>query len=76
MNIIKLFPNQSISEGLRNIADDIDAGNLPDDGCTLIIGTEVFHLGSVSDEQAGADAVFNMTLGIHKLMKPIFQMEK
>jgi len=75
MEVVKLFPKQSVSEGLRNIADDIDSGNLPDESCTLIIGTEVFHLGNVSDQQAGADAVFNLTLGIHKLMKPIFEDE-
>ena len=75
MKVVKLFPNQSISEGLRNIADGVDSGDLPDGDCTVIIGKEVFHLGNVSDEQAAADAVFNLTLGIHKLMKPIFDDE-
>jgi len=73
MAVISLFPNQSVSDGLRNLADDIDAGNLAGDGCTLIIGKGVFHLGPGSDEQAATDAIFNMTLGIHKLMKPIFE---
>ena len=75
MTVISLFPNQSISEGLRNIADDVDSGDLPDDGCTVILGKEVFHLGCASDEQAATDAVFNMTMGIHRLMKPIFDEE-
>ena len=73
MTVISLFPNQSISEGLRNIADDVDSGDLPDDGCTVILGNEVFHLGCASDEQAATDAIFNMTMGIHRLMKPIFE---
>ena len=73
MKVVNLFPNQSVSDGLRNIADEVDSGELPDDGCTVIIGKEVFHLGPGSDEQAATDAVFNMTMGVHKLMKPIFE---
>jgi len=73
MEVVKLFRDQSVSDGLKNIANYVDSGELPDDNCTLIIGKEVIHLGCVSDEQAAADAIFNMTLGIHKLMKPIFE---
>jgi len=73
MEVVKLFRDQSVSDGLKNIANYVDSGELPDESCTLIIGTEVIHLGCVSDEQAATDAIFNMTLGIHKLMKPIFE---
>ena len=75
MEVVKLFRDQSVSDGLRNIANYVDSGELPSDNCTIIIGTEVIHLGNVSDEQAAADAIFNMTLGTHKLMKAIFDEE-
>jgi len=72
MSVVNLFPNLDVFEGLKNIADLAKAGEFPADTCTIILGTDVFHLGCASDSQAATDAIFNMTLGIHKLMKPIF----
>lgn len=73
MSVIRMFPNQHIPTGLRNIAEGIEDGEYSGDDCTLIIGSDVFHLGCSDDAQAATDAVFNMTLGIHKLMHPVMQ---
>jgi len=70
-NVIQLIPNRDVPTGLRNIADAMEAGEYPDDGCTLIIATDVFYLGAVTDEQAAADAVFDMTYGLHKMMNAV-----
>ena len=55
--------------GLRNIADQYEAGefgrNTP---VTLVIGREVFHLGTHGDTEAALQAVFDMNFGIHKMM--------
>ncbi len=71
-NITPIKPCADIVQGLINIADSIEAGDIDNSNCTLIIGTNVYHLGTVCDEQSAIEAVFNMTVGIHKLMSPIF----
>lgn len=58
-----------VSEGLRNIADRIDEDCFDSSDATVVLGSgEIFHLGPVSDERAAVDAVFNLNLGIFKLM--------
>lgn len=75
-NVIQLRPNLSAAESLRNIADMMDSGEIANDECTLIAGTEVFHCGQVHDDQAAANAVFNMTYGISKLMQTVHLNEE
>ena len=55
--------------GLREIADQYEAGAYGADPVTLVIGREVFHLGTRGDEAAAVNAVFDLQLGIHKLMR-------
>lgn len=55
------------AQTLRNIADQIDNGELPNEA-TIVCGSEVFHAGQVDDARAATDAVFNLNLGIQKLM--------
>lgn len=66
--IIKLPQAGSVSEALRNIADQYEAGEYGDDPATLVIGREVFHFGTSGNEAAAANALFDLQLGIHKLM--------
>jgi len=35
VKVVNLFPNQSVSDGLRNIADEVDSGDLPDGGYNI-----------------------------------------
>ncbi len=58
----------SVPDALRNIADQYEAGDYGDDPATIVIGREVFHIGTRSNEMAAANAVFDLQLGIHKLM--------
>jgi len=69
--VINLFGNDP-EKALRNIADMIADGELPNNSATVIIGSEVFHAGNIPDDQAVLEAVFNMNVGIHKLIRPIF----
>ena len=67
-NVIQLNPYQNIPEALRDIAEAYENKEYEGEDCTLIIGTDVFHLGPVSPSQAAVNAIWNMTFGIHKLM--------
>lgn len=68
-NVTMIKSSMDVAATLRSIADNIDSGEYSSDSCTIILGSDVFHAGCVSDQQAASDAVFNMTFGIHKLMK-------
>ena len=70
--VINLFGNDT-ETALRNIADMIKDGEIPNDNATIIIGTDVYQTGNVPIEQAVMESIFNMNMGIHKLMKPIFE---
>lgn len=64
-NPIPIKGCMAIAETLRNIADD-----MPEDitDATLIMGGEVYHLGTVDNAISAQEAIWNMTFGIHKLM--------
>jgi hypothetical protein len=67
MSKIKLLKSQGkddVAQGLRNIADLYEAGEL-EGNCTLVVGLDVFHLGSVN---AAQDAVWNLEFGKAKLI--------
>lgn len=68
MSITNIKENMNVAKTLRGIADDIDVGELQVDNATLIMGTEVYHMGTVSDQTAVMEAVWNMNFGITKLM--------
>ena len=71
-NVFQLRPCANISLALRNIADRIDSGEYVFEDMTIVAGTDVFHLGDVNDSEAVANAVYNLQLGLHKLMKASF----
>jgi hypothetical protein len=67
MSKIKLLKSQgkdNVAQWLRHIADQYEAGEI-DGNCTLVVGMEVFHLGSVN---AAQDAVWNLEFGKAKLI--------
>lgn len=70
-NVIQIRPCANASIALRNIADAMDRGEFASDEVTIIAGADIFHCGQVSDERAAEQAIFNMTMGIHKLMRPV-----
>lgn len=70
--VVKIKGCLDAAQALRNIAEQIESGELPNEA-TVVCGTEVFHAGQVNDAQAAADAVFNLTVGIHRLMKPVME---
>lgn len=70
-NVITLRPKASVADALRNIADEFDSGKRDGQEVTLIIGLEVFHIGCDDDNEAAASAIFDMTFGLQKLMRPV-----
>lgn len=60
--------NMNIAKVLRDIADEIENGDITCDHVTVIAGFEVYCLGPVDDCRAAESAIFDMTFGIHKLM--------
>ena len=73
-NVINLYPNQDVVSTLREIANDIEDGVLDAENITLITDSyEVFQMGSINDDCAAKDAIFNMTMGIDKLTSYVFQ---
>ena len=73
-NVVQINPCADAATGLRNIADMIETGEL-DNVATVICGTEVFVVGEFDDARAAEQAVFDMTVGTHKLMKAVFDWE-
>lgn len=68
-NVVKLKP--SAADQLRFLANQIEAGDYPCDGVTIIAGREVFRCSEESDAQATSSVVFDCTLAISKLMEAI-----
>ncbi len=67
--IIHIQPaSASVPDALRNIADQYEAGDYADDPVTIVIGREGFHIGTRGDDNMAVNAVFDLQLGIHKLM--------
>lgn len=67
-NVVQLFPTADAPTILRSIASAIESGEYPKTDCTVILGSRIFHAGTVDDAEAAQEAVWNMTYGIHKLM--------
>lgn len=67
-NVVQLFPTADAPTVLRSIASGIENGEYPETDCTVILGSRIFHAGTVDDGEAAMEAVWNMTYGIHKLM--------
>ena len=67
--VIQLFPSGDIPETLRNIADGVESGEFECTGCTVILGTDIFQIGAPTLEKAAEQSIWDMTFGIHKLMK-------
>lgn len=68
---IKLCANAP--DTLRMIAEQMENGKFATTSVTVIAGAEIFQCGEFDDERAVENAVFNMTMGLHKLMRPIFE---
>jgi len=74
-NIVQLKPCGNAALALRNIADQMESGEIDSKECTVIAGTCVFHCGEADDGRAAEGASFNMTMGIHKLMESALSEE-
>ncbi len=72
MSKIKQCANAPLT--LRNIADQMESGELDCEEVTVIAGLDIFHCGGVDDSRAVENAVFNMTMGIQILMRPVVDL--
>ena len=74
MNVTPIKPSINVAETLRRIADDIDSGGFEGMSCTMVLDSQhVFSFGKdrVDDNRAASEAVYDMTIGIHKLVHPV-----
>ena len=67
-NVSQIKASANAPTALRNIADQIESGELGDTEATVVVGSDVFHVGCVDSGEAAGNAVWNMTYGIHKLI--------
>jgi hypothetical protein len=58
----------SVAEGLRAIADDYENGIYGNDHATMVIGTNVFHFGTLRDTEGVVNALWDLQIGTHRLM--------
>ncbi len=70
---VQLKPCANAAIALRNIADKMESGEIAADECTVIAGIDVFHCGVFDDGDATKSAIFNMTMGIQKLMGVFYE---
>jgi hypothetical protein len=74
MKPVPIKPSINVAETLRQIADSIDSGESDGECCTMVLDSKdvfSFGVGRVDDSRAAVEAVFDMTLGIHRLMHPV-----
>lgn len=65
--IIKFPDLRNIPLCLRNLADEIESGELKTSSITLASPDQVYHLGTKDGMEAIRDAIFNMTIGINTI---------
>lgn len=66
--------HESVPDELRAIAEWIEQGNRAGKTCTLVLdGHEVISIGHgrIHPDQAAREAVFDLNVGLHRLMYPI-----
>jgi len=77
MNVTPIKPSINVAETLRRIADSIDSGEHDGECCTMVLDSQhVFSFGKdrVDDNRAASEAVYDMTIGIHKLVHPVMHV--
>lgn len=72
MKVIKLHqgPCYCVMEGLRNLADMIERGEINPTTMTCCDGGTLWHFGSPNDIEAARDMCWNLTQAQHNLMAP------
>lgn len=74
MTAVIQFPLSDVPPTLRNIAERIENGDFPGQTCTLILdGHNIFTFGHgrIHNDQAGREAVFDLTVGLHRIMHAV-----
>ena len=73
-NVVRLYPNQDVVATLRKIADQIESGEVEADHLTIATSNyDLFQLGSINDDIAAKDAIFNMTMAINKIGSYVYE---
>lgn len=71
--------SMNVPATLRRIADQIDRGELdvPGDVGTLILNSEIFHIGRhIADDRAAMQAAWDCLFGLAKLMRAALAAEE
>lgn len=68
MSVTLLRPSTDLVQGLRNIADQVESGQIKAQHITVVADSKVFHLGTVSNSQAAVNAVWDLNIGLSYMM--------
>lgn len=69
-NVVNIRPSVSMADALRNIADEIERGEIEPENLTIIAGIDIYQLGGNfrNDEDAVKETIWNCNFAISKLM--------
>ena len=73
-NIIHIYPNRDLITGLTRLIEEIKEGSIANTRCTIVINKEIYSLGDQKEDSSFKNAVFDITLGQHKLLN-LFTLE-
>jgi hypothetical protein len=59
-----IVKTNSVSNSLRELANEIEATDTPIDMCTVVLGTKVYHIGNTRLFGPRVDALFNLTYAL------------
>lgn len=68
-NVVPITENSDVIEGLRGIIKQINSGEIKPKNCTLVINSYVYHLGDVGDQESIRNAVFNLNVGLQRILE-------
>jgi hypothetical protein len=73
--IVRIYPHRDVVGGLRNLAEQIEAGDFSDGSCTIVLNcAHIFHFGTdCDDSRALEEAIFDLNYGIQRLLQPTLQ---
>lgn len=68
MKVVPIADCTDTPARLRELADKIETSGSSQVTVTIIVGSDVYCWGPLTDQRAAEAAIFDMTFGIHKLM--------
>ena len=68
MKIVQICGASHTPDRLRGLAKALEEKGNPHQRVTVVVGTDVYCWGPVSEDRAAEGAIFDLTYAIHKMM--------